>query len=335
MDNYIIISAPQRCTETGKPLLFDQRKKELDRLVQQHLDREQAHSRRLVYSKTFLSDAQNQAPQYEDLLAAVEQPPLDGCKIATLLKTTDATSNVMLHTLRLTEEEAAGRDSYEQTRMLFDKYLEIITPLGLTLSQHCVRTWIYVSDIDTNYAGVVHARNDVFAQHGLTRDTHYIASTGIGGRTGVRSARVAIDFLTYPDIQESDKQYLQALDHLNPTHEYGVAFERGTMVTEPDGTRRYFISGTASIDCHGKILNEGDVEKQTERLLENIDALLHDGGAAIADMRYFIVYLRDPSDRQIVDEYMEQRFPDVPRIILIAPVCRPGWLVEMEGVAVR
>ena len=34
--------------------------------------------------------------------------------------------------------------------------------------------------------GVVEARNDVFDQQGLTAETHYIASTGIGGATSVR-----------------------------------------------------------------------------------------------------------------------------------------------------
>ena len=29
------------------------------------------------------------------------------------------------------------------------------------------------------------------------------------------------------------------------------------------------------------------------------------------------------------------RFPNVPRMITLAPVCRPGWLVEMECMAVR
>ena len=45
----------------------------------------------------------------------------------------------------------------------------------------------------------------------------------------------------------ADRLYLKALDHLNPTHEYGVAFERGTRVSLP-GKYQYFISGTASIN---------------------------------------------------------------------------------------
>lgn len=259
-------------------------------------------------------------------VSIVEQPPLDGSRVAALVQTSSEASNALFHSPRLTEDEATGRDSYAQARLLFDKYLDIIRPLGLDLKTHCVRTWIYVRDIDSNYAGLVKARNDVFAEEGLSHDTHYIASTGIGGATEGRNAVVAIDFLTRPDIREADKTYLKALSHLSPTHDYGVAFERGVRLS--DG--KIFISGTASIDHRGQVLYEGDVVAQTERLLENIDELLREGGSSLDKVPYFVIYLRDISDYPVINAYMQERFPSVPRIILEARVCRPSWLIEME-----
>ena len=213
----------------------------------------------------------------------------------------------------------------------------------MTMERNLVRTWIYVTNIDVNYQGVVEARNDIFDKEGLTADTHYIASTGIGGATPVRHAAVAIDFLTFPGIKEEDKKYLQALEHLNPTHEYGVAFERGTRVTLPthcsnsDGSQhfkqQYFISGTASIDKLGNVVYEEDIVRQTGRLLENVGALLKDGDATMNDIQYFIIYLRDISDYHTVDRMMQQFYPQIPRIIVEAKVCRPGWLIEMECIA--
>ncbi len=320
-----------------------------------HLTAEKAQGRELVFVRFFLSDAQNQAPALRNALEAlalrpsnartggplratdgpfawrggyaiVEQPPLDGSRIAALVWTSAQADRYLFHSLRLTEEEAAGKTSYEQSLLLFDKYLGIIRPLGLDLKTHCIRTWIYVRDIDSNYAGLVKARNDVFAEEGLSHDTHYIASTGIGGANEVRSSVVAIDFLTAPGIVEEDKIYLKALSHLSPTHDYGVAFERGVRVKD-----HIFISGTASIDHKGCILHEGDVLAQADRLLENIGALLAEGGlAGQASVPYFIIYLRDIADYAKVDAYMQTRFPDTPRIILEARVCRPGWLIEME-----
>jgi enamine deaminase RidA (YjgF/YER057c/UK114 family) len=189
-----------------------------------------------------------------------------------------------------------------------------------------------VANIDANYEGVVKARNDFFRQQGLTIDTHFIASTGIGGRSETRNACVAIDFLSVPNITLENQKFLKALEHLNPTHEYGVAFERGTQLKIGDKSR-YFISGTASIDKHGDVLYLGDVKKQMERLLENIDALLKDGEACVKDTQYFIIYLRDISDKDVVETYMSEHYPGIPHIVLFAPVCRPQWLIEMECIA--
>ena len=288
-----------------------------------------------IFVRFFLSDAQNQADtlraaldaRFKDVaVSIVEQPPLDGSRIAALVQTSARESSFLFHSLRLTEDEAKGLDAYAQSRLLFDKYLRIIRPMCLELKTHCVRTWIYVRDIDANYAGLVKARNDVFAEEGLSHQTHYIASTGIGGATDSQHTVVAIDFLTRPDITERDKTYLKALSHLSPTHDYGVAFERGVRLS--DG--HIFISGTASIDHQGKVLHQGDVLAQADRLLENISVLLQEGGSSLEKVPYFIVYLRDISDYALVDAYMQKRFPHVPRILLEARVCRPSWLIEME-----
>lgn len=287
------------------------------------------------FIKLFCSDAQNQAGKIREAIRQidckavtfVEQPPLDGSRVCALVHSAAPDPGFVFHSFRLSEEEAAGLDSYAQTRLLFDRYRSAAA--GMNMATHLVRTWIYVRDIDANYAGVVRARNDVFAEEGLSHTNHYIASTGIGGGSESRSALVSMDFLSYPGIKESDKTYLKALSHLSPTHDYGVAFERGVKVSLPGGSR-YYISGTASIDSKGRVLHEGDVIAQTDRLLENIDTLLQEGGSSLDDAKYFIVYLRDISDFAAVEDYMQRRFPDKPHVILEGRVCRPSWLIEME-----
>lgn len=338
MDRYKII------TDNGKGL-FAERLTSLYDSLKEYLGAEQAENRRLCYTKVLLSDISNQeaelrySPLMTELIGraactVIQQSPTGGAKIGLLVKTSDEDDGFILHSLRLTDEEVMNFGSYVQTVMLFEKYIALLKAEGLTLKDHCIRTWLYVRDIDTNYDGVVKARNDIFRQHGLTVDTHFIASTGIGGRALGKNVCVAIDFLTAPGIRPEDILYLKAPDHLNPTHEYGVAFERGVRVALPT-KYEYLISGTASINHRGEVINVGNVTRQTERLLENIGALLADGGATMSDVRYFIVYLRDLSDVETVDAYMAQAYPDVPRIITYAKVCRPAWLVEMECIAER
>ena len=48
-----------------------------------------------------------------------------------------------------------------------------------------------------------------------------------------------------------------------------------------------------------------------------------------------IVYLRDVADYQLVRSLYDERFPGKPCVIVHAPVCRPGWLIEMECMAVK
>ncbi|MBP1540406.1 MAG: translation initiation inhibitor [Prevotella sp.] len=336
MERYTIIAAEKEGS-------FAERLSSLCTKVGDYLKEEKLEGRQLHYTKIFLSDAQNQYQRlvesslYQNMLgetaiSVVEQAPVDGSKITLLIKTAAGEPDFLFHSLRLTDGETKGMNSYTQTIMLFEKYLRMMKDRNLRLDTHCVRTWIYVGDIDNNYAGVVKARNDIFNHYGLTVDTHFIASTGIGGQTQTRSECVAMDFLTFPSIKETDKTYLKALDYLSPTHEYGVAFERGTRLSH-NGKQTFFISGTASIDKHGNVIYVGDVMRQANRLLENINALLKDGGAGLDNVKYFIVYLRDISDYEPIHKFMTERFPAVPHVIVQAKVCRPEWLIEMECIA--
>ena len=313
----------------------------------------------LVWCRAFLSDAANQLPLlrasvlYADVLSRgafswVEQPPLDCSKITLILTVTTDSVTVsgtpdrcavacggvkrLYHSVRFTADEVAGLSSKEQTEEAFGRHIDWLKAEGLSLADNCVRTWLYVRDIDHNYHGVVEGRNAVFAREGLTKDTHFIASTGIGGQTDVPGAAVAVDFWSV-DAPALSQHYLQALEWLNPTHEYGVAFERGVRVSTGDGGASLYISGTASIDRHGRCIHQNDVPRQADRLFENISHLLADGGATLDDLVWMTVYLRDLSDCGVANEYLNGRFPNVPRIVVLAPVCRPQWLIEVETMA--
>jgi enamine deaminase RidA (YjgF/YER057c/UK114 family) len=96
-----------------------------------------------------------------------------------------------------------------------------------------------------------------------------------------------------------------------------------------------FISGTASINNKGEIMFPKDIERQTHRLWENVEALLKEANCTYDDVAHMIVYLRDVSDYELVRNLFDERFPGKPCVITHAAVCRPGWLVEMECMAVR
>jgi len=225
-----------------------------------------------------------------------------------------------------------GTDSHSQTLALFDRYLAILKDASMTLEANCIRTWIFVRDIDNHYQGMVKARNEVFSREGLTASGHFIASTGIEGQTAVPHSLVGLDAYALGGIVPSQVRFLKGSSHLSPTPLYGVAFERGTTVDYGD-RRHVFISGTASIDHRGGILHPQDIGNQTRRVFENIEVLLAEAGACYNDVTSMIVYLRDLADRDFIGDYLRRHYPDVPRLVTLAPICRHGWLVEVECTA--
>jgi enamine deaminase RidA (YjgF/YER057c/UK114 family) len=141
-----------------------------------------------------------------------------------------------------------------------------------------------------------------------------------------------LDAYALAGVRPAQVGYLSAPDHLGPTHLYGVTFERGAQVAYRDRTH-LIVSGTASIDSEGRVLHPGDVLRQLDRALENIAALLRAGGATLDDLAVVIAYVRDPADLPAVRAALG-RHCNAPAEVLIAPICRPAWLVEVEAIAI-
>ena len=216
-----------------------------------------------VFKRFFLSDSANQA---DDVAAAdtsdcaksiIQQAPLDGTKIglwAYLM--TDVASRLLpselyevshgayRHLWNGSAHNLAANSEY-QTRLLFNEYVMQLLQEGCTLANNCIRTWLFVNDVDLNYGGVVRARNQVFFTQGLTNSSHFIASTGIGGRQQDPNVLTQMDNYAIAGIKPEQIRYLYAPTHLNRTSDYGVSFERGTRVDYGDRCH-VIISGTAS-----------------------------------------------------------------------------------------
>ena len=326
-----------------------------------------------VFRRLFLSDAANQLDLVMDsplghagpegkatAVSCIEQPPVCHRKLALLayhisdVGTKDKRlftvpgAGPHAHTLALQRgrrrllwssqltgegKEGAGCSSAQQTSQVFGAYRDFLARFDASLLRNTLRTWVFVQNVDTHYAGMVKARRELFSREGLTPESHYIVSTGIEGRTADPRSVVTLDALAATGLEPEQVHYLDRLDRLNRTDDYGVTFERAARVDYAD-RRHLFVAGTASIDCDGQILHHGDVLQQVHRTLENITALLQAGGAELDDLAEMIVYLRDGSDAARVTAQLETLFPALPFTTVEAPVCRPGWLVEIEGLAI-
>jgi enamine deaminase RidA (YjgF/YER057c/UK114 family) len=341
---------------------FQDQLKAIERAYKDILRVERINRESVVFKRFFVSDLVNQAEilesspfsasHNEENLCAVfyiEQPPLPSNKVAlwvyhikdsceSLLKTNHVTDLAVIRNgyKHIWSSGLSDTDpsAYNQTEAIFKGYGDTLEKMNLNLKTHVIRTWLYVQNIDTNYNDVVVARREFFDKNGLTKQTHYITSTGIEGRYKNPKVKVVMDAYAVDGITEEQIKFLKAPANLNPTHEYGVTFERGTSVDYGD-RRHIFIAGTASINNKGEILHAGDINKQLERAMENIRALLAEAEAGLDDVAQFTVYLRDIGDYPEIQKYFDKHYTAVPRVILLAPVCRPGWLVEVECMAIK
>jgi enamine deaminase RidA (YjgF/YER057c/UK114 family) len=317
-----------------------------------------------VFRRIFLSDILNQAdalcesPLIEEIASnpvstsMIQQIPLSGAKIALLAYHIESPAQLEKEFIAprhlLVRKNGArylwsagpwadGKPALPapaaETRAIFDDLIQLLESQGANLSEHCIRTWLFIKDVDIFYQDMVDSRRILFTEQGLTRDSHYIASTGIEGTSADRFDTISMDALSLLDLKPQQVSYLNDFSRLCPTKDYGVTFERGTRIGFAD-RQHYYISGTASIDNRGNVLYPGDVRRQAERALENVEALLTSGGAAMDDLMYLIAYLRDPADYQLVHRYLHSTFPNIPHLVVQGRVCRPEWLVEFEGIAV-
>ncbi len=338
--------------------------RQLDALAQRYA--EAVQSLRLdpssaVFRRFFLSDAANQAAALRGsglfseplespvATSIVQQPPLPGGRIAlhayhiesdeALTKRELAPGHMLLEkrglghlwSTRLCSSLTQRQLSASaQTHEMFGKLIQTLADNGGTLADNCVRTWIYVKDVDVFYQEMAEARSELFARHGLLPETHYLASTGIEGACAHRYDVVLMDAYSIFGLLPEQVTYLNDFARLCATRDYGITFERGTRIGYADRAHA-LISGTASIDAAGQVVHVGNVERQLGRALDNVAALLRAGGAEPESLQHLLVYLRDPADQQRIVAILAERFPDVPCLLLRGAVCRPEWLVEVEG----
>ena len=171
-----------------------------------------------ILKRYFLSDAANQADTLLALttegsdcaLSIVEQPPLDGTKIALWVYLLTDVQTQVLHNGLFEVKHSAYRhfwggsafnraaNSEYQTRLLLNDYVMQLMEQGCKLADNCIRTWFFVQNVDVNYAGVVKPdrKNTLYFQHRHRRPACRPESTGTNGY--LRCSRTATGTDSFP-----------------------------------------------------------------------------------------------------------------------------------------
>ncbi len=101
--------------------------------------------------------------------------------------------------------------------------------------------------------------------------------------------------------------------------------------------RLLFCSGQIPLDpATGEMVGAGDVRAQTERVLENLGAVLTAGGASFGSVVKTTIFLLDLQDFGAVNEIYARYFPENPpaRATVQAAGLPRGALVEIEATAI-
>jgi enamine deaminase RidA (YjgF/YER057c/UK114 family) len=223
----------------------------------------------------------------------------------------------------------AGDDAHEQTLAMFGLAEDLLHRAGMEF-RDVVRTWIHLRHMDRDYATFNRARREFFAARGIEPVP---ASTGIGGGLPGDAHDLCLGIYAVKSGQPLVRTVMTT-PTLNEAREYGADFVRGMRIEEANRVALH-VSGTASLDEHGRSVHLGDVDAQADRMLLNIAALLERQGARYADVVHAITYVKHSADAERVRARLRAAgFAGFPHAVVVAPICRPELLCETEALAV-
>lgn len=103
------------------------------------------------------------------------------------------------------------------------------------------------------------------------------------------------------------------------------------------GTDLIFVSGQVAEDINGNTVGKGDIVRQTEQVLTNMQNVLAVCGASLADVVKVTVFLRNMENRGAVAEVRKRFFKDnlpASTLVEVNKLANEDWLIEIEAVAV-
>jgi enamine deaminase RidA (YjgF/YER057c/UK114 family) len=228
-----------------------------------------------------------------------------------------------------------ANDRPAQVRRLIHRAARLLEAQG-TSYRDVVRTWFYLEDILAWYPEFNRARSAVYRELGLMPINGggkpcLPASTGIQGKAPGEVA-CALDLLAVSGPPESRPLVKQLRSPAQPEAlSYGSAFSRGMIIHQPDAAGIQ-VSGTAAIDEQGKSLYPGDVRAQIDCTFDKVAALIGEEGARLSDIAAACVFVKRPEDALVYQERARTHgLENLPVVVMVADVCRPELLFEIDA----
>ncbi len=258
-----------------------------------------------------------------------------------------------------TGEKYSNGTVLEQSQEAFSQVQNVLSTEGMRFSD-IIRQWNYIEQITENvirnnstsqhYQLFNDVRSKFYNQDGFSNG--FPAATGIGtdfggisidiiaAELGPDCRSVAIKSPVQQDAYKYTQEVLAENSCMSDFCRTSPKFERARVLVTPE-CKWVFISGTAAIKGQVSIPFKS-AEVQTEMTIQNILSLTSPenlmkhgvGTGQKARLTHLRIYVKYPKDLKQVQETCRKYFPHLPAIYLIADICRPELLVEIEGLAV-
>lgn len=220
----------------------------------------------------------------------------------------------------------------EQADRMFANAGTALRAHGFTF-RNVVRTWIYLKRILDWYGDFNRVRTTYFDAEGIGMDPErsFPASTGIQGTAA--GEECCMDLLA-ADGAGAALTPVHTSNRQGRSFDYGSAFSRA-MNLRLGGLDTILVSGTASIDTSGNTLHLDNPEAQIRETLDCIFALLESQGGNPQDIVQATLFCKDPDFLSVYRRVIERDpAPIHPVVPVLADICRPDLLVEIEAIAV-
>jgi len=225
-------------------------------------------------------------------------------------------------------------DAAEQAELLFRNASAALRAQRFDYGQ-VKRTWIYVRRLLEWYDDLNRVRTAFYRTEGLEIGGGHAFPASTGIQCCCADEEIMMDVLAFdtdgPAMASATPITTSARQH--QSFKYGSAFSRG-MVFEIEGRKTVHISGTASINPAGASIHVGDAEMQSLETLMCIAAILEEQGGSLENITSATLFCKDRAAYEAWQRVSRLlRVPAIPKISVLADVCRHDLLVEMEAVA--
>lgn len=115
----------------------------------------------------------------------------------------------------------------------------------------------------------------------------------------------------------------------------GGIWSQAILVEEP--ARTLYVSGLTSRSADGSVFGEGDIEAQTERVLEALSEVLRVAGGTLDDVVKVTVFVRDINQFDTIHAVRRRFFSEpypASSMVEVSRLVDPRSLIEIEAVAV-